>query len=486
MKSTWFLGVVEARSLLAALLIVTPAMGQPAALDTSRAAALFPFNPAIETAFQEGVDAWEDGRYDDAYQRFRAIIEAPENRRTTAAMLMGGRSLLAAGRFAESSGLLTAFIRRYPESRYYDSAVGLRDAAQERYNLGIEAARDVFLIGVLLPMTSRALRFTRSAFEGIRMAADEFNARGGRTVRLIFEDSGGEPRKARAAVRRLIDRAGPTVIIGPLFSEEAIAAAEVAEDAGVPLLVPLATDEAVARGRTNVFQANPTYEMRGRLMARRVVRNLRYTKIGVIADSASYAARMARGFIDEADDLGAATPLVGFLGGLSDWYALADRFGADALAHVDGLYIPVTGDDARGIINVALTSLERTSPRIPLFGNGEWADYPDVARLAQHETVYDVDFMVDSTRAEVVQFDQEYRRRTGEAPDKPAFVGFDVTRFLLQLATDLDERASLPDAFRTRAPYEGLGIRLYFGDGQVNQSVFFHSYGDNGVTRGEE
>jgi ABC-type branched-subunit amino acid transport system substrate-binding protein len=312
------------------------------------------------------------------------------------------------------------------------------------------------------------------------MAVDEFNQRGGRTARLVFEDSGGEPRKARAAVQRLIDRADPDVIIGPLFSEEAIAAAEVAEEEGVPLLVPLATDEAVADGRTMVFQANPTYEMRGRLMARRVVRNLRYSRIGVIADSTSFAGRMARGFIAEADDLGASLPIIGFLGGLGDWYALPDRFGADRLSQVDGLYIPVTGDDARGIINVALTGLDRTGPRIPIFGNGEWADYPDVARLAQHETVYDVDFMVDSTRAEVVQFDQEFRRRIGQSPDKPAFVGYDVTRFLLQIAVDRDERDSLPDAFRTRARYQGLGIRLYFGHGQVNQSVFFHSYARNG------
>jgi len=221
-------------------------------------------------------------------------------------------------------------------------------------------------------------------------------------------------------------------------------------------------------------------------MARRVVRDLRYSKVGVIADSTSFAARMARGFLDEADDLGAKPPIIQFLGGLKDWYALSDLLSADALADVDGLYVPVTGDDARGIINVALTSLERSSPRIPIFGSGEWADYPDASRMAQHKTLYEVDFMVDSTRAEVVQFDQEYRRRIGQPPDKPAFVGYDVARFLLQLEVDRDERVSLPDAFRSRTQYQGLGIRLYFGAGQVNQSVFFHAYGDNGVTRRED
>lgn len=481
MRSLWFFTAVPMRALLASLLFIAPLRGQPANIDTAKAARMYPYDPAIESAFQDGISAYAEGRYDAAYRHFKVVIEAPENRRTTAAMLMGGRSLLATGRYAESVGLLTALTHRYPRSRYYDTATEIRDLAQDRYNLQMEAKKEVFQIGVLLPMSSSALRFTRAAFEGIRIAVDEFNDRGGRSARLVFEDSGIEPRKARSATRRLIERARPDVIVGPLFSEEAIAVAEVAEEAGIPLLVPLATDDAVAEGHKMVFQANPTYAMRGRLMARRVVRKHRYSRVGVVADSTSYAGRMAKGFVREARTLGASTPIVTWLGGLKDWYALSVKLNSAALSTVDGLYVPVTGDDAGGVINVALTGFDRSSPTIPLFGNGEWADYPDRPRMASHRVLYAVDFMVDSTRAEVVQFDQEYRRRMGASPDKPAFVGYDVTRFLLQFAVEYDDDLSLPDAFRTGATYRGLGINLFFGDGQVNQSLYFLTYGHNGV-----
>jgi len=482
MKAVWT--SAPKRTLLAfvSLLLAGTVRAQQTPVDTARAASLYPFSPAIEAAFQDGLAAWEEARYDDAYQSFRSVIEGPENRRTTAAMLMGGRALLASGRYAESVGLLTALIRRYPESRYNASALKLRDAAQERFNLRAEAQRETFEIGVLLPMTSGALRFSRSAFEGIRIAIDEFNGRGGRKARIVFEDSGGEPRRARSAAQKILDRADPVVLLGPLFSEEANAVARVAEEAGVPLLVPLATDDAVAKGRSMVFQANPTYEMRGRLMARRVIRRLRYTRLGVIADKTSFAGRMADGFISEAGDLGASIRFVSRLNGLKDWYTLEDRLGVDTLSTIDGLYMPITGDDARGVINIALTGLARRSPSIPLFGNGEWADYPDQPRMVQHKVVYAVDFHVDSTRAEVVQFDQEYRRRMGQEPDKPAFVGYDVTRFLLQHAVEYDATVSLPDVFHSGVVYRGLGINLYFGNGQVNQSLFFLAYGENGVT----
>ena len=68
------------------------------------------------------------------------------------------------------------------------------------------------------------------------------------------------------------------------------------------MITPLATDDAVSRNAQYVFQANPTIETRGRLMARKAVRNkvfggLGLNDIGVIADyNNNESMRMARAF----------------------------------------------------------------------------------------------------------------------------------------------------------------------------------------------
>ena len=49
-------------------------------------------------------------------------------------------------------------------------------------------------------------------------------------------------------------------------------------------------------------------------------------------------------------------------------------------------------------------------------------------------------------------------------------------------AVEYDATVSLPDVFHSGVVYRGLGINLYFGNGQVNQSLFFLAYGENGVT----
>jgi branched-chain amino acid transport system substrate-binding protein len=473
---------------------VFPTSGQ--AVDTARAAALYPFDSVIEDAFWQGIEAWDRADYDTALDRFKSVIARPENRRTTAAMLMAGRTLLVTERYGEAIGLLASFVERYPESRYVDAASETLELARQRYELQRRRDEGVFELGVLLPMSDGAVRFTRSMFTGIRMAVDQFNERGGTQVRMVFEDSGADPDKAIEAFNRLMGRSNPGAVIGPLYSEEAVAVSELADSAGVLLLVPLATDGAVTLDKTSVFQANPTYESRGRIMARYAVQRLRHGSIGVLADSTSFAERMARAFEEEALELGAEVPLFGLFTGLDEWYSIAERYGAteddeedtegpgpNRLEELDALYLPVTGEDAAGLATIALDELNFANPNLPLLGNGEWAHVPEPERMARHRMVYGSDFRVDSTDSDVVEFDREFRRRMGRSPDQPAFVGFDVTSFLLGRLRSISQTESLIQSIHDSGEFSGLGIRIYFGDDQVNRSLFFTRYTDQGWRR---
>lgn len=469
-----------------ALFDVFPTSGQ--GVDVAAAETLYPFDSVVEEYFSDGVLAWDRAAYDSAFVSFQAVISAQENRRTTAAMLMAGRTLLVTERYGEAIGLLSSFVRRYPESRYAKPASKTLELARQRYEIQRNRQAGVFELGVLLPMSERAVRFTRSMFAGIRMAVDRFNDRGGRQVRIVFEDSGSSPRKAKSAFLRLLDRASPGAVIGPLFSEEAVAVAELADSLGVLLLVPLATDGAVSEGRPTVFQANPTYEVRGRLMARYAVQRLRYANLGVIADSGGFAARMADGFEAEARDLDADVSLVALLPALSEWYSIAERFGANEgeagenkIAELDALYLPVTGENASGMAIIALDEIGLVDAHLPLLGNGEWAHVADAERMTSHAMVYATDFRVDSTRSDVIEFDRKFRLQMSRPPDQPAFVGHDVTAFLLGRLASMGPDESLVQAFHDSGEFRGYGVRIFFGDEQVNNSIFFSRFTQNGL-----
>ena len=207
------------------LLLLVLFVAAPLAAQPREAASI----PAAETSFNNALRSYDARQYDDAYRSFiRAATEYGYNQRTTAAYLMAGKSLYADGRLAEAASAMTTLLRAYPDSRYADEARAVRRAATSRIeqDAAVPTALDV---GILLPMDPRDLVFTQALFNGVRLAVDEHNAaHPDAPVRMVFRDTEGTERGAADAVAGLA-RAGVEVIVGPLYSEEALAAGAAAE-----------------------------------------------------------------------------------------------------------------------------------------------------------------------------------------------------------------------------------------------------------------
>jgi len=79
----------------------------------------------------------------------------------------------------------------------------------------------------------------------------------GKTVELEFlvEDDEGKPEIAVNCAQKLIDQEGVSVIVGPNLSTNAIAAGEIAQGAGIPLISPTGTDEKVTQVGDYIFRA---------------------------------------------------------------------------------------------------------------------------------------------------------------------------------------------------------------------------------------
>ena len=105
--------------------------------------------------------------------------------------------------------------------------------------------------------------------------------------------------------RSLVKDSSVIAIIGPIYSNNAVAAARVAAANGVPLITPTANQNGISALGPTIFQANPDYEQRGRAMARYAVQVLGSHTVGVLAPSDTYAKFLAEGFVKEAKAEGA-------------------------------------------------------------------------------------------------------------------------------------------------------------------------------------
>jgi ABC-type branched-subunit amino acid transport system substrate-binding protein len=436
-------------------------------------------NEEAELVFAEGMDLFEQEFYGSALGRFERVSgDYPLHRKTTAAWLMAGKSLYRRGEHQKAIDLLSQFVREFPESRYVADAQRTRQFAIEQLNAEQRRGRLVQL-GILLPTEAESLELTQAMFNGIRLAIDEHNSTGGgqMPVRMIFRDSGNRADIAADAAEELA-RERVDIIIGPLYSEEAEAAAGVAQLNGVPLIAPLATDEEVSRNRSFIFQANPTINMRGRLMARFAMRSLRLNEFGIVSDFAtSYGEQMAEGFEAEVAELGGEVAFVQLLPGPSAWFRLLDYVKPDTLTFARALYLPISGSEAPTLIRAALNELGRVDIPIRVLGNKEWHGFNAPQLAAKFFTTYTTDFFVDETLAATRLFQERYRALSGEDAGHLAYAGYDVARYvLLQLTAHAGK--PLHEAFHDAPAYQGLGLRFDFRNGNVNEAIYFMRYRD--------
>ena len=127
------------------------------------------------------------------------------------------------------------------------------------------------VVGAYLSMTGGEAEFGVSTRNGIQIAIDEINTRGGllgQQVRLVVEDDRGDSTEAASAVTRLIDREGAAVILGEVASSLSLSGGRVAQRRRVPMVSPSSTNENVTRVGDYIFRVCFIDPFQGAVMAR--------------------------------------------------------------------------------------------------------------------------------------------------------------------------------------------------------------------------
>jgi len=114
-------------------------------------------------------------------------------------------------------------------------------------------------IGVVMPLSGANAQFGKGSVSGIQMAADQINAAGGikslggAPIELVVADI-PSPNTAAATTQRLISQDGVVGMVGAFSSSITLAASEVTERAGVPMITHSFADQITGRGYQYIFQ----------------------------------------------------------------------------------------------------------------------------------------------------------------------------------------------------------------------------------------
>jgi branched-chain amino acid transport system substrate-binding protein len=125
--------------------------------------------------------------------------------------------------------------------------------------LGMQCAlAESIRVGVTASLTGEYAKLGSDQLSGIRMWADDINARGallGRKVEIVHYDDASNPEKGAQLYERLIRQDQVDLLLGPYSSDITLAASRVAERHNFPMVATGAASSAIwEQGFRNIFQ----------------------------------------------------------------------------------------------------------------------------------------------------------------------------------------------------------------------------------------
>jgi len=103
-------------------------------------------------------------------------------------------------------------------------------------------------LGVAVAQTSNVALLGQDQVDGVKIAEDYFNKKGGvngRPIKLFIQDTAGDEAGAINAFQTLINNSKVVAIVGPTLSQQAFAADKIANQAKVPVLAPSNTAKGI-------------------------------------------------------------------------------------------------------------------------------------------------------------------------------------------------------------------------------------------------
>ena len=158
---------------------------------------------------------------------------------------------------------------------------------------------DVIKIGIAGPMTGDQSKMGMDFRNGVSLAVDEWNARGGvlgKKIEVIVEDDQHDPKQAVAIANKLVNE-GVVGVIGHFNSSCSIPASRIYLSAGIPQITPATTNPVFTeQGYWNVFRVCGRDDQQGRAAADFVINILKKTRIAIIHDKTTYGQGLADEF----------------------------------------------------------------------------------------------------------------------------------------------------------------------------------------------
>ncbi len=295
---------------------------------------------------------------------------------------------------------------------------------------------DSIPIGEFASLTGNQATFGQSAHNGLKLAIDEINKKGGvlgKKLVLLTEDDQSKSEEAATVVQKLINRDKVVAVIGEVASSNTLAAAPICQHERVPLVSPASTNPKVTQTGDYIFRVCYIDPFQGTAAAKFAYTTLNARKVAVLVDSRNdYSVGLAK-FFDETFALfgGQVVAEKAYSNGDKDFNA---QLTALKTSSPDAIFIPGYYSD----INLIAIQARALGITVPMFGGDGW-DSPELVggkgKEALEGCYFTTHCSMEDTSAVIKNFVQEYKAAFNATPDAIAALGYDAGNIVAEAIT---------------------------------------------------
>ncbi len=286
-------------------------------------------------------------------------------------------------------------------------------------------------VGHFGSMTGADATFGQSTDEGIRLAFDLQNEKGGvkgKKLVLHTEDNQGKDDETVTVVNRLIEQKKVIALLGEVASGRSRVAAPIAQNKKIPMITPSSTNPVVTEVGDYIFRTCFIDPFQGTVMAKFAFENLKLRKVAVMREvSSPYSVGLADFFVKSFTEMGGQ-----IVGDFS--YQTTDVDYKAQLTQIksknpDGLFIPGYYTQV-GLISRQARDMKLD---VPLMGGDGW-DSPklfEIGKESVNGAYFSNHYSTDSKEPAAIEFMSKFKAKYNKNPDGLSAAGYDAAQVLI-------------------------------------------------------
>jgi len=382
-------------------------------------------------------------------------------------LLQQGKYFIRNGDSYNAENTFEELINSYPESDEYSEA-------QKLMNYSYSPVSTNIVIGVMLPLETNSLgEYTSQPaieiLEGIKFAVYEFNKDRIEKIGLLIRDTKKDIEEIEKIRDEFVSLNSLVAILGPIFSNEVRTTLEEFDDYDIPIISPTATDDDLTSISHNFFQANPSFSVRGRLMAQYLFYSENRRVLSVMNSFDGYSPILAASFISEFEELGGkVVKRESYKNDYTDFSIPVSKIYADSLI-LEGIYIPLSNNLVTPFI---FSELSNYPIKIQLYGNQDWftAKGFETASAVSNNLTFTSDYFVDYNSETFKDFSDQFGSVTGKDVNRNVLYGYDAAKYLLTAIRNSEPgRRNLVDKMISGMISSGLHNNISFDARRINK-----------------